>query len=51
LPIRSCRPKAFAASDQIGVIDMVNGRLSKTIGGVGREPWAVFNVSGLSYCH
>lgn len=42
---------AFGDSDQIGVIDMVNGRLSKTIGGVGREPWAVFSVSGLSYCH
>jgi YVTN family beta-propeller protein len=42
---------ALGDSDQIGVIDMVNGRLSKTIGGVGREPWAVFNVSGLSYCH
>mgnify|MGYP002622994588 CR=1 FL=1 len=42
---------AFGDSDQIGVIDMANGRLSKTISGVGREPWAVFNVSGLSYCH
>jgi DNA-binding beta-propeller fold protein YncE len=42
---------ALADSDEIGVIDMVEGRLSKTIDGIGREPWAVFSIGGLSYCH
>ena len=42
---------ALGDSDRIGVIDMVEGRLTKTIAGVGREPWAVFSAGGLSYCH
>ena len=42
---------ALGDSDRVGVIDVVEGRLTKTIAGVGREPWAVFSAGGLSYCH
>lgn len=42
---------ALGESDRVGVIDMLEGRLTKIIAGVGREPWAVFSAGGLSYCH
>ena len=42
---------ALGDSDEVGVIDMVEGRLTRTIAGVGRAPWAVFSAGGLSYCH
>lgn len=42
---------AFGDSDQVGIVDIAQGRLIKTIDGVGREPWAVFTAGGLSYCH
>ena len=42
---------ALSGSNQVAVINLMEFKLVKMIGGVGRQPWAVSMAGGLSYCH
>ena len=42
---------ALVETDQVAVIDVIRGKLVKTIDDVGGAPWAVLAAGGLNYCH
>ncbi len=42
---------ALAESNQVAVIDVIRGKLVRTIDNVGAEPWAVLAAGALNYCH
>lgn len=42
---------ALVESDQVAVIDVIRGKVIKTIDDVGGEPWAVLAAGALNYCH
>ncbi|TQV72538.1 YncE family protein [Denitrobaculum tricleocarpae] len=42
---------ALVETDQVAVIDVIRGKVVKTIDDVGGEPWAVLAAGALNYCH
>jgi YVTN family beta-propeller protein len=42
---------ALSDTDQVGVIDIRKRELTKTIDGVGDEPWGTMMMGTLNYCH
>ncbi len=42
---------ALSDTDQVAVIDVRKRELSKTIDGVGDEPWGAMMMGTLNYCH
>jgi YVTN family beta-propeller protein len=42
---------ALSDTDQVAVIDVRKRELSKTIDGVGDEPWGAMMMGSLNYCH
>lgn len=42
---------ALVESDQVAVIDVIRGKVVKTIDDVGDQPWAVLAAGALNYCH